>query len=94
MIQHEAAEGVCTYPYLSTRFRGVPVREMLGRSATRVPACKREEAVYYGWREPSMHCVFQGQWKSERLQMLNHKPPARSAMSSPVRPPFLGAAME
>ena len=48
VFQHEAAGGVSTYPYLSTRFRGVPVREMLGRSATRVPPGKKEEAVYYG----------------------------------------------
>ena len=89
VFQHEAADGVSTYPYLSTRFRGVPVREMLGRSATRVPPCKKEEAVYYGWREPSMHCVFQVSRRSERPQMLQHMPPARRAMLRPSALPFV-----
>ena len=58
VLQHEGADDVSTLPYLSTRFRGVPVREMLGRSATREPPCRKDHAVFYGWRVPSMNKGF------------------------------------
>lgn len=86
VLQHEAAEGVSTLPYLSTRFRGVPVRELLGRSATRLPPCNKDQAVYYGWRDPSPHRGFQGLRKSGRLVMPKHMPPVRNAKPPPVRP--------
>jgi len=66
VLQHERADAVQQLPYLSTRFRGVPIREMLGRCAKLSPECKMQEAVFYGWRVPGMNRV-RSEWNAVSL---------------------------
>jgi len=54
VMTHEDADGVLTLPYLSTRFRGVPIREFIGRTASNVPPCRMNEALFYGWRDSAV----------------------------------------
>jgi len=66
VLQHERADDVQQLPYLSTRFRGVPIREMLGRCAKLSPECKMQHAVFYGWRVPGKHRV-RFEWNAVNL---------------------------
>jgi hypothetical protein len=54
VMTHEDADGVLTLPYLSTRFRGIPIREFIGRTASNVPPCRMNEALFYGWRDSAV----------------------------------------
>ena len=48
-LSHEDATLQEQMPYLSVLWHPLPVLQAWGRSASRAPRCKREQAVFYFW---------------------------------------------
>ena len=50
-LTHENATAEERMPYLSWLFYPIPVFNLVGRSANMHPPCKKNECVWYAWKD-------------------------------------------